>query len=366
MSLGLDLITTEDCNLKCSYCYMNQHKNMMEYGHIKPFMESIAPLLKIYGQSTYNIIFFGGEPLLNWRLIEAIAPTFKADPRCDGMSLITNGLLLDPAKVTFLRAMGCRVSLSFDGLWNDFARPLRDGTPSLPSYLARRDLFHQMGLHTCKVMVSPQAAGSLLENFLFLVDTFHFPAPKFALIRDDIWSWEDVATFKTQLPLLSQEIVNRFKAGYPNTVGFFTLMLSDIFYAVNHGKRNSGCFAGCSGLAYHTDGLFYPCSRFGSEQVYPVYDAHLQKANPHNIAVWKDSKVSDPRTYQDCTDCEIRLYCNGGCVKSLYEKGRGQIQPIPQVCALYKEIYRETLNIHRELRGNPTYQAYVKNNLVSN
>jgi radical SAM protein with 4Fe4S-binding SPASM domain len=358
--LIVELVVTEECNLGCTYCYMDNRSVYMTRSDVIAFQENVGTMMKVYGKSSYHISFFGGEPLLNWDLIQFAVPRFKADSRCSSIVVITNGLLLDDEKLQWLQQQGVGISLSFDGLWNDINRPLKKGAPSLPLYRRKMELFHKYGLRSCKVMIGPASAATMVENFKFFIDDFGFYNPDFSIVRDNIWSWEDVDVFKQALHALAEEIIYRFNCGTPATVGLFNLMLLDMLFGSKKGKRSMGCFAGCGGVGF-VGGVFYPCARFGSEGAYPLLDTRTGTYFSENIEKLKSPSFCDPRAYADCEGCEIRRYCNGGCNKSLLEYGEGVMaKPIPQVCALYKSVASETLWIHQQLKFNDTYKSYIK------
>lgn len=70
--MGLYLLVTQNCNLACGYCLGNNNSYMnykvMELDtakkSIKLAAESMLPAGKL------QIIYFGGEPLLNWKLVK--------------------------------------------------------------------------------------------------------------------------------------------------------------------------------------------------------------------------------------------------------------------------------------------------------
>ena len=360
--LIVELVVTEECNLGCTYCYMENKPNYMTKERIIQFQEHVGTMMKLYQKDSYHISYFGGEPLLNWDLIKFANGRFREDPRCSSQVIISNGLLLDLEKGKWLQENQVGISLSFDGLWNNTNRPMKKGSPSFPFYQKKKDVFHELGIHNCKVMVGPASIDSLLENFNFFVDEFDFPSPDFSLVRDDIWSWKDVEIFQENLTALADETVRRFQAGKAASPGFFNLMLLDILLSAKLGKRSMGCFAGCGGVGYLPTGIFYPCARYGSEHKYPLLDVNSGELFKENVQKLLSKDICNPQAYESCKSCEIRLHCNGGCNKSFLDKG-GDIkaEPIPQLCELYKAVSKETLRIHQVLRENQTYRTYIKN-----
>lgn len=118
------------CNLACTHCFVscspsNHTHEMMPLEQVRRTLEEAARL----GVKEYY--FTGGEPFLNPEMEAILAETLKVGPA----SVLTNGLLLDPARCARLKALSdgspysldLRVSLDgWDAATND---PIRgEGT----------------------------------------------------------------------------------------------------------------------------------------------------------------------------------------------------------------------------------------------
>jgi AdoMet-dependent heme synthase len=116
------------CNLACTHCFIscsptNHTHEMLRLADVQPYLDEAARL----GVREYY--FTGGEPFLNPDMEAILEATLKAGPA----NVLTNGLLLDPARCARLKAMeeasdyslDLRVSLDgYDAATND---PIRGG-----------------------------------------------------------------------------------------------------------------------------------------------------------------------------------------------------------------------------------------------
>ena len=353
------VVITEQCNLACDYCYMNKKPNIMSDEIMMAHVQMLPTIIKSYGCDTYTVGWFGGEPLLNWELVEKWTPIFEKDPKCNNQFIATNGLALGPERQEFLRRYNVQMSISFDGLWNDINRKTKDGKPTLQKYL---ELKNVLRIHNCKVMVSPDRGGiTLAENYKWFVEEFDITSPDFSLVRDDIWHATDVSIFGEELVKLTNMNIDYIKQGKESLVGWYGLYFLDTWAGKRYGKRPFGCFAGNNGLGFMPDGYIYPCARFGSEKEYPVWSSFTGSKIEHNYNMFIDSKMYNPSTFEDCKSCSLYQICNAGCTYSQLKYGDGKAKPLKQLCRLYKMIYSEMGRIIEEVGKTKTFKNIVYN-----
>ena len=129
------LIVIDGCNLDCKYCFINlnmpegyEHKVMnFDVGKeaVDMFFANLARNPPDYAKHKKTILFYGGEPLLNFTLIrdlvEYIEVAYKKELEDMGemfqISMVTNGTLIDEEMAAFMAARrNFLVSVSIDGV----------------------------------------------------------------------------------------------------------------------------------------------------------------------------------------------------------------------------------------------------------
>jgi len=112
---------SQDCNLRCAYCYADTGA----YGGPRMMMTDAVGTQTI--NAFYNqfeqigrLQFFGGEPLLNHKLIAKLCDhVLTLCGQCDvpppNFSLVTNGTLLNEAIMEMIADFGIMVTVSLDG-----------------------------------------------------------------------------------------------------------------------------------------------------------------------------------------------------------------------------------------------------------
>ena len=129
--MNLVLCLTEQCNLRCSYCY---YKDTQSARHNVMDDETLEQAIRVglerslfFKQTYLNITFFGGEPLLRKDAIFKgvnIAKAFLAEAMDKGeapsnfklnFAVNTNGTLFDDSFFDFCEREHFRIYLSLDG-----------------------------------------------------------------------------------------------------------------------------------------------------------------------------------------------------------------------------------------------------------
>lgn len=136
----LELIMTSECNFRCSYCihFSNRHrrgpneKKKMSFALAKEAVDWFLSVLERSGHTIAEINFGGGEPLLNWLVVEQVVDycqtTYK-DRFAFKYLLNTNGSLITKPIAGKIASAGFEVATSLDGLaaGNDLVRKTRRG-----------------------------------------------------------------------------------------------------------------------------------------------------------------------------------------------------------------------------------------------
>jgi uncharacterized protein len=130
--LELILLSSEDCNFRCTYCYEDFNRGTMEpwvRQGVKKLVERRLPSLRSLQTS-----WFGGEPLYGMDAIEELAPYFVETAERHSLRLnthmTTNGYLLTPGvaeKLLRWQIRSFQITLDGPAKTHDCSRPTRDG-----------------------------------------------------------------------------------------------------------------------------------------------------------------------------------------------------------------------------------------------
>lgn len=112
------LNVSNDCNLRCKYCYADDgvyaHKTRTLMS--EETLDKILRTLEDRGINEIGIVsFFGGEPLLNFSLIKKGLMEFSSRFKIGVFEIVTNGILLNEEKINELSKYHVNLSVSIDG-----------------------------------------------------------------------------------------------------------------------------------------------------------------------------------------------------------------------------------------------------------
>lgn len=125
----MTLCITEDCNFRCKYCVYsdsyeetrNHSTNYMDFKTAKKAIDNYLSLLEMgerYNPLRMPVIgFYGGEPLLNFKLIKDCVSYMESLGKKleTQFHITTNGSLLDKKKAEWLMQNDFMISISLDG-----------------------------------------------------------------------------------------------------------------------------------------------------------------------------------------------------------------------------------------------------------
>jgi uncharacterized protein len=268
----LEVVLTARCNLRCTYCYQNDKKaRRMEW-------ETLRGALDLFLRSRrrdLTIIFLGGEPLLEFplleRTVEHLRPERRRGKRIE-CELITNGTLLDDATLDFLVRHRFAVQLSFDGV--EAAQLLRgpqtfailDGL--LDRLRRDRPRFYRERLRiafTLSAATVPHLADSV--SYFLKKGVSHLVVSPLAT-HEPAWRLEDIRLLEEQMERVFRASLRHYRRTGEVPLTLFRKGTED-----HHSPRRDALCGAPSGksLAVDVDGAVHGCAIFvESYQKFPT------------------------------------------------------------------------------------------------
>ena len=327
----LVLHVTDACNLNCSYCYYHggtspaKGKAMtvaVARRAVDFLMDKSGALDKV------ELVFFGGEPLLNKHLIaETVAYANASAAPCGksvDFALTTNATLLSESTTMFLTENRIGVTVSIDGLphVHDRCRRFPDGSPSFA--IIQPGIRRLLDAAGCKPVVARVTVagnpGDVPASLNYLLD-MGFAEAGFAPVTSMDPRYrlgpEAMQHLLTQFEALSQQFLDRAREN--RFLGFTNLI--DLLVTLHEGEvRAYPCGAGLGLFSVSTGGDLFLCQRLTGEKkaAMGTIEDGLDPAQLVNFR--QASHVSSKPV---CRECWARAICAGGCYhEALIREGR--------------------------------------------
>lgn len=263
-------IVTEDCNLRCTYCYLcgKNQANRMSFETARRGIDLILSKSSVY--DSIILEFIGGEPFLEIDLIDEITEYWKfllldAGHKWFGnfrFSISTNGTLYGSDSVQRWLNKNkelISVGITVDGTpeKHDATRVYTNGKGSYDSVVANVPLWlEQFPNASTKATFSPACVRYLCDSILHL---WGLGIKEIAanVVFEDVWKPEDVDSYREQLHRLADTIITEGLWKEHNCTFF-----SDTMGRPHPVSENQNWCGAGKMLAIGATGILYPCLRF--------------------------------------------------------------------------------------------------------
>lgn len=356
---SLCLNIAHDCNLRCKYCFASQgdydtHKReLMSFDVAKRAVDLLIRSTEGKRQHC-EIDFFGGEPLMNFdvvkQTIEYIREQEKIHNKIFKLSLTTNGMLLDPAKVKYLTDQHISLILSLDGRpeVHNRMRPDAGGRDSYDT-CARNQVYAAKHRNGEEYYVR----GTYTKyNLDFTEDVRHMAALGFEglsmepVVGDDLSyaiTDDDLPRIFDEYDRLTDFYLQRYDEGRPFIYYHFIM---DLYRGPCIAKRLRGCGAGHEYMCVVPNGDIYPCHQFVGQDGYVIGNVYEGVTNDTLPALFRDMHVLNK---PECCKCWAKFFCSGGCHANNIKYG-GNIQtPYELSCRIQKKRIECAMYIQAKL-----------------
>lgn len=335
----LELFLTENCNLRCEYCFV---KEMRANSISLEIAKAAINFLVFYSgqKKDLNITFFGGEPLLEIeKIIDLInyCDTIEIESKSKKFNhaMTTNGTLLTEDILKRIQGR-LLILLSIDGdeETHDKYRKNINGKGSFQSVISKLELIkkYQPWLGT-RMTILPETVHKLFHNVKYL---YKLGINQFILgvAPDSEWDEKALDIYEKELLRIGKYYFEMKAKGENIRIEFFEKKESDI-----SGKTEMwGCRAGRQTISVNTKGDIYPCSKFLGYEEYECPEIRMGNIfeGITNINFRKKMTEMTSDSYLQCMSCTEIDSCLGGCPAVSYYENRNIYNPCSAECELTK------------------------------
>ncbi|MGM0596336.1 MAG: radical SAM protein [Myxococcota bacterium] len=261
--MDISLTMTRNCNLRCSYCYAGEKLNITISRHT--IDKTLEFILKEENKHI-QLGFFGGEPLLEFSLIQYATEIFEKACREKKITLVkiitTNGTLINHEIAKWLADKDFHLAVSIDGnkKMHDQIRRFADGSSSWKDALRGFELIRER-VNDLEIItvVSPANVDYLAKGVIWL---FENSGVKQVSINPDFYSnWTDDQLFqlKKEYEKLGIYYLNSFRNNNYLDLNIFENKI--ITHLKNGYEECDKCGFGLDEFAVSPEGDIFPCER---------------------------------------------------------------------------------------------------------
>ena len=338
---AISLQVTQSCNLRCDYCvYSGKYSNRTHSNKKMSFemaKKGIDYLLEHSAESpTISVGFYGGEPLLEFPLIQrCVEYVEKNDIERDKKFLITtNATLLTPTVIDFLVSHNFNITISFDGpkeihdKYRRFAgnnRGSYDVVMENVKYIKKKyNAFFKDNVQFNTVLSpteSYQCIGEFLQGDEVLKDSIFISSIVSDIgVKDksttevtelfaEEYNYEYFKVLMAKLGKIQEKNVSIIARGLFQTLGMMRGGKQRISNSELPRKwHHSGpCIPGKRTIFINADGNFYPC-----EKVCEKADLAIMGNVDEGINISKAKKILNIEKYTgtECRSCWAYRHCS--------------------------------------------------------
>lgn len=335
---------TNECNLRCDYCYLYKtHESMtLEKG-----MQAVDAVFRSAQAQSYREVklkYAGGESTLEFDLIVQLHDYAQEQSKKLGVSLIgvilTNGIGISHHMIESIHERGLRLSISLDGIgqYHDAQRKFQNGSGSfklVERSLARLRQYDFKPSITITVSQRnaeglPQVVEYLLEQgFPFTINFFReneYSAPFEDLLYQD------------------EKMIDAMRAAFikiENNFPPFSILGTITDRARLDTPHLQPCGVGHSYMVIDQNGNVAKCHMEIKRTVTDISVADPLKVLQLDTIGIQNHSVEEK---EGCRDCDWRYYCAGGCPALTY-RVTGRYDVKSPNCRIYKALFQDVLRL---------------------
>jgi uncharacterized protein len=292
------------------------------------------------------LIFYGGEPLLNFPVLEYVAERINelrdAEPciRNLEMSVITNGLLLNEERIKRLNELDVAIGISIDG-FSEEANSMRvdvAGDPIFTRLLKILNLCKELNIDISLSVTLSEETIRDTQSVLDLIESYGIKGFGFnIMMSDDNFVLPQSYNEKAAKFIIDEFIELRKRGIYEDRMmrKLKAFTKSQVYF--------SDCAATAGGqIVVSPDGRVGICHGCLSNKKYfitDINDAEFSAARNECFIEW--SQLS-PINKDECLDCSALGICGGGCpVNAMHLKDGNTIHSLDERFCVHSKMTLE-------------------------
>lgn len=348
---AITLMMVQECNLRCKYCYAGDGEyNEKGRMSLKTAIAAVDFLIAQSGnRNNLSIVFFGGEPLLNFDVLKKIVEYANTQSELYNKnisySMTCNGTLINKDITKFIVENKIAVQVSVDGNENahDINRFYGNKKGSYEVIIKRTEELRNKRKLGVRSTITPENTD-LVEIYNHLFDlNFRsiYAAPAIQMFTEE--QFIELNESYNSLIQYFEELVENEE--FHKAVKINNIMKN--LERIHAGYESTySCGAEVNFLAVDINGDFYPCHRFVNNKEYKQGDIFEGVNEVSKTDFLMEAHVSNRL---NCNSCWAKNLCGGGCHHENLEMTGKVTNPPKQYCTLTRKQLEGCLHLYLRL-----------------
>ena len=343
-TLSVWLHVTNECNLRCDYCYISKTVEPMtpEVGFAA--IDTIIRSATSDGFQRVKLKYAGGEASLNLKLVFALHEYAQEKTTEAGLTLdsiiLTNGVAIGDREISKLQELGIRITISLDGIGeaHDTQRRFKNGRGSF-AWVNRS--IEKLLTYGIKPFISITVSN---RNAAHLPDVVRYVLERDLPFNLNFYRENDCSAVFTDLQMQDDHFIAQLHQVFDvieENLPHHSLLSSLVDRAQFDQPHNKPCGVNESYMVIDHHGRIAQCHMEIEKPVTTIYVKNpLQRLKTDTIYL-QNIPVEEK---DGCRECEWRYWCAGGCPVLTY-RSTGRYDVRSPYCNVYKAIYPRLLRL---------------------
>jgi uncharacterized protein len=365
---GLALNVSQKCNLRCRYCFASGDP-IPEFGCQGTYGDESLMSLNVGISSVdflfsfpnntdeLKLIYFGGEPLLNFEIVKKITEYGKDKAQEQGKKITfeidTNGTILSKEILDFIDDYNVNIQLSIDGKKNihDKCRYFENGEGSHDIVIHNLNRILTLNLNNLSVrFVISKYNTNLYDTILYIkslgvknidFDPVITKETEYGLNNNDLK--KVLKSLKKYTDVFQQKALDGKVLNSGKFLDSFKLIDEQRKYQA---KNYYFCGAGRRLYGVSSKGEIYPCASFVGVKEYKLGDIYSGININRNIKFIKNNNVDNKI---GCSQCFAKYLCGGGCAHESIIINKDIHIPNDTSCFFRKDRWKSALKTYNKI-----------------
>lgn len=309
---------TNNCNLRCPYCFENNKNDLkMSIENVEKILDKCYDnyLLTNDGKFPFVVNFFGGEPFLNFEVIEH-AMKYASEKKYNmSFGVTTNLTILNEHMIDVIEEYELGILVSIDGIKEIHDRNRCNSYDKVKENVEKLINRHLGYLIEARMTILPEDVNELLNSIKSIVDMGIVniaPVP----VTDVFWSAEQLMNLYKNLNIVWDwlfDIYNDNENKKNITIKFIEDYIENVLMIPLNDYQTKVCSAG----------TFTSCSIGVNGDILPCHQRHAVSYKYRDLVmgnIFNDDDIKEIEFNNgtisgayDCDDCIAKSVCKGGC-----------------------------------------------------